>query len=76
MDQKPANPRLWNMLVVQARAKYRKWPSLPASKWVHTQYVNHGGRFINAEDEKRVAAAREQVARKKKIVKDKKDDKS
>lgn len=56
----PANQKLWNMLTVQARAKFNKWPSLPASKWVHQQYVQKGGRFISEA----------QVARMKKAVKD------
>ena len=47
---KPANQKLWNMLVIQAKAKFRTWPSLPASKWVHHQYVEKGGRFLAATD--------------------------
>ena len=43
----PANQRLWNMLVVQAKAKFPKWPSLPASRWVHQQYVQKGGTFVS-----------------------------
>lgn len=45
----PVNQKLWNMLVVQARARFPKWPSLPASKWVHTQYVRHGGQFTTGQ---------------------------
>ena len=59
---KPSNPRLWDMLVVQARAKFRKWPSLPASKWVHEQYLQKGGRFIDAAQEKRIEEVRERGA--------------
>jgi hypothetical protein len=47
---KPANQKLWNMLVIQAKAKFRTWPSLPASKWVHGQYVEKGGRFIASSE--------------------------
>lgn len=43
----PANPKLWHMLVLQAKAKFPKYPSLPASKWVHQEYVKHGGRFVS-----------------------------
>ena len=42
----PANQKLWGMLTIQAKAKFMKFPSLPASKWIHTQYVQKGGRFI------------------------------
>ena len=47
MADVPANQKLWNMLVLQAKAKFAKWPSLPASRWVHEQYVDKGGRFIS-----------------------------
>lgn len=50
MADVPLNQRLWNSLVVQARAKFNKWPSLPASKWVHQQYVQKGGRFADSKD--------------------------
>jgi hypothetical protein len=43
----PANPKLWHMLVLQAKAKFPTYPSLPASKWVHQEYVKHGGRFVS-----------------------------
>lgn len=59
MSQVPLNERLWNSLVVQAKAKFRKWPSLPASQWVHQQYVHHGGRFA---DGKAVTAAKRRRA--------------
>lgn len=41
----PVNKKLWDMLVAQAKTKFMKWPSLPASKWVHSQYVQKGGQF-------------------------------
>lgn len=50
MANVPLNQRLWNSLSVQARAKFKKWPSLPASKWVHTQYVEKGGRFVDSKE--------------------------
>lgn len=43
----PANPKLWHTFVLQAKAKFPKYPSLPASKWVHQEYVKHGGRFVS-----------------------------
>jgi hypothetical protein len=55
MSDVPTNQRLWNSLVVQAKAKFKTWPSLPASKWVHKEYVQRGGRFV---DSKRVTEAK------------------
>lgn len=55
MADVPINQRLWNTLVVQAKAKFKTWPSLPASKWVHKEYVQRGGRFV---DSKRVTQAK------------------
>ena len=48
MSQIPANQKLWNMLVAQAKAKFRVWPSAAASAWVHQHYVNMGGRFVES----------------------------
>ena len=55
MADVPTNQRLWNSLVVQAKAKFKTWPSIPASKWVREQYVQKGGRFV---DSKQVTAAK------------------
>lgn len=55
MADVPTNQRLWNSLVVQAKAKFKTWPSIPASRWVHQQYVNHGGQFA---DSKQVTASK------------------
>lgn len=55
MSQKPANLKLWEMVIAQARAKYAKYPSPAASHWVHQQYVKYGGKFIitSAESEEK-----------------------
>lgn len=66
MADVPSNQRLWNMLIVQAKAKYGKWPSLPASRWVHQQYLEKGGRFISenqAARMKKAAPAKKKPAR-------------
>jgi len=55
MSDVPTNQRLWNSLVVQAKARFKKWPSIPASKWVHKEYTQRGGRFV---DSKQVTAAK------------------
>jgi len=44
--QEPANPKLWNMLTAQARSKFRTYPSPAAAHWVHSRYVQLGGRFV------------------------------
>lgn len=46
MSAVPANPKLWKMLTMQARAKFRVYPSPAASHWVHKEYVQKGGRFV------------------------------
>jgi len=45
----PQNPRLWEMLVAQAKQKFPTYPSLPASKWVHAEYVKRGGIFVSSK---------------------------
>lgn len=72
MADVPTNQRLWDTLVVQAKAKFKSWPSIPASKWVHTQYVQRGGRFV---DSKRVTEAKKRQKAAKERASSKKDDK-
>lgn len=48
--QKPGNPKLWAMVVAQARAKYHPYPSAGASHWVHSEYIKHGGHFLGTSD--------------------------
>lgn len=62
MTDVPANQRLWQMLVLQAKAKFAKYPSLPASKWIHTEYVNKGGRFVT---QKQLSTADKAIAKKR-----------
>lgn len=72
MADRPANEKLWNMLVLQAKSKFSKWPSLPASKWVHEQYVQRGGRFIaGADNPHRLPKDRSKQARERVTSKDK-----
>jgi hypothetical protein len=47
---KPANPKMWAMIVAQAKAKYSNYPNPGASHWVHKTYVEHGGRFIETTE--------------------------
>lgn len=53
MAQEPANHKLYAMVVMQAKAKYRIYPSPGASHWVHKRYLELGGKFIDSEDEAR-----------------------
>jgi len=48
MAQIPANQKLWNMYVAQAKARYHVWPSPTAAKWVHDHYAQSGGKFVNS----------------------------
>ncbi len=49
--QVPANPKLWNMITTQAKVKFAKYPSPAAAHWVHSRYVQLGGRFVGSEKE-------------------------
>jgi hypothetical protein len=80
--QKPANEKLWNMVIAQAKAKYSTYPNPAASHWVHEKYVQSGGKFIDSSDpavKKQKAIAKEAESRNKKsketttVSKDKKD---
>ena len=48
--RKPANPKLYAMIVAQARAKYSNYPNPGASAWVHKKYVQSGGQFIETNE--------------------------
>lgn len=57
MASKPANLKLWNTIVFQARARFQTYPSPGASHWVHKEYVTHGGQFITTNAQTRKMAA-------------------
>lgn len=50
MAEIPANQKLYAMVVTQAKAKYRIYPSPGASHWVHRRYLEMGGKFIASEE--------------------------
>ena len=50
MASKPANPKMWAMIIAQAKAKYSNYPNPGSSHWVHKTYVEHGGRFIETTE--------------------------
>jgi hypothetical protein len=53
MAETPQNQRLYAMVVMQAKAKYRIYPSPGASHWVHKRYLELGGKYIDTELENR-----------------------
>lgn len=50
MADVPVNEKLYAMVVMQAKAKYRIYPSPGASHWVHRRYLELGGRFIDSDE--------------------------
>ena len=49
--QLPANPKLWNMYVAQAKSRFRVYPSPAAAHWVHSRYAQVGGKFVEKESQ-------------------------
>ena len=51
----PSNPKLWNLLTSQARAKYpsakTKGLSFPAAKFVRDEYARQGGGFVDSKSQ-------------------------
>lgn len=45
--QLPANPKLWNMYVAQAKSRFRVYPSPASAHWVHSHYAQTGGKFVD-----------------------------
>jgi len=39
------------MITTQAKVKFPKYPSPAAAHWVHSRYVQLGGRFVGSEKE-------------------------
>ena len=44
-----ANQRLWNLMVMQAKMRFNKYPSPAAAHWVHTHYAQLGGKFVTSK---------------------------
>ena len=53
MASKPANQKLYLMIVAQAKAKYSNYPNPGASHWVHERYIQSGGKFIETNEQTR-----------------------
>jgi hypothetical protein len=50
MAQVPLNEKLYAMVVTQAKAKYRIYPSPGSSHWVHRRYLELGGKFEDSTE--------------------------
>ena len=49
-DQVPANPKLWNMVTIQAGTRFSK--NSPAkAHWIHAKYGQMGGQFVKSKRE-------------------------
>jgi hypothetical protein len=50
----PENPKLWNLLLGQARAKHPSHGvglSYPAAKFVRSEYERQGGAYVGSKEE-------------------------
>jgi hypothetical protein len=79
MASKPANEKLYLMIVAQAKAKYSNYPNPGASHWVHERYIQSGGKFIETNEQTRKLEMRKKkhasdVKKKNATVADKKKD--
>jgi hypothetical protein len=76
--QEPANPKLYNMVVAQARSKFTTYPSPAAAHWVHTRYEQMGGQYVKSKsqvdprfrDYVQEEKDKKEAAAKKKVTKD------
>lgn len=77
MPEVPVNEKLYAMVVTQAKARYRIYPSPGASHWVHRRYLELGGKYIDSEEiaeRKRILKAwQERKAKLREAHDDKKD---
>ena len=49
-EREPANPKLWNMIKVQAATRFSK--NSPArGHWIHSKYNAMGGQYVNSKRE-------------------------
>ena len=53
MAEVPTNQKLYAMVVTQAKAKYRIYPSPGASHWVRRRYLELGGKFEDTSEKTR-----------------------
>ena len=77
MAEVPVNEKLYAMVVFQAKAKYRIYPSPGASHWVHQRYLELGGKFEDSEKlAERKALQKKMIDRRKEMIEKKSSKKS
>jgi hypothetical protein len=75
MADVPTNEKLYAMVVMQAKAKYRIYPSPGASHWVHKRYLELGGKFEDAAEVQERKEAVQKFAERARELKHKPGDK-
>lgn len=75
MADVPINEKLYAMVVGQAKARYRVYPSPGASHWVHKRYLELGGKFEDSEDVQARKEAMQRFAERRRELMHKGDDK-
>ena len=66
MANVPTNPKLYELIVFQAKARFKTYPSPSASHWVHEEYIKKGGQFADSTVEsKRQKMIAEAIKRKR-----------
>jgi hypothetical protein len=75
MAEVPTNEKLYAMVVMQAKAKYRIYPSPGASHWVHKRYLELGGKFEDSADVQERKEAVQKFAERARELKHKPGDK-
>ena len=75
MADVPINEKLYAMVVGQAKARYRVYPSPGASHWVHKRYLELGGKFEDAAEVQERKEAVQKFAERARELKHKPGDK-
>jgi hypothetical protein len=74
MADVPTNEKLYAMVVMQAKAKYRIYPSPGASHWVHKRYLELGGKFEDSAEVQERKEAVQKFAERARELKSKRGD--
>jgi hypothetical protein len=75
MADVPTNEKLYAMVVMQAKARYRVYPSPGASHWVHKRYLELGGKFEDSQEVQERKEAVQKFAERARELKHKPGDK-
>jgi hypothetical protein len=74
MADVPTNEKLYAMVVMQAKARYRVYPSPGASHWVHKRYLELGGKFEDSAEVQERKEAVQKFAERARELKSKRGD--